>query len=133
MILLVHSNRLLSIILIFFCSLLFFAKNTSAHEELSKGEAVYVSIYSSVHTGPKSHPFLLAALLSIRNTDPKYTITIHLADYFNTKGKTAPMQRMGRPDEIAAVALFLVTESSSYITGEAINVGGGLPLMSVGI
>jgi NAD(P)-dependent dehydrogenase (short-subunit alcohol dehydrogenase family) len=53
--------------------------------------------------------------------------------YFVTKGKTTPMQRMGRPEEIAAVALFLVTESSSYITGEAISVAGGLPLISVGI
>jgi len=53
--------------------------------------------------------------------------------YFLTKGKTTPMQRMGRPEEIAAVALFLATESSSYITGETINVAGGLPLMSVGI
>jgi 3-oxoacyl-[acyl-carrier protein] reductase len=54
-------------------------------------------------------------------------------DYFMTKGKTTPMQRMGRPEEIAAVALFLVTEPSSYITGETINVAGGLPLMSLGI
>ena len=53
--------------------------------------------------------------------------------YFVTKGKTTPMQRMGEPEEIAAVALFLVTEPSSYITGELINVGGGLPLTSVGI
>jgi len=54
-------------------------------------------------------------------------------DYFATKGKTTPMQRMGKPEEIAAVALFLATEPSSYITGEAINVAGGLPLMSLGI
>lgn len=54
-------------------------------------------------------------------------------DYFVTKGKTAPMQRMGKPEEIANVALFLVTEQSSYITGESINVAGGLPLMSLGI
>jgi len=54
-------------------------------------------------------------------------------DYFVTKGKTTPMQRMGKPEEIAAVALFLVTEPSSYITGEAMNVAGGLPLMSLGI
>jgi NAD(P)-dependent dehydrogenase (short-subunit alcohol dehydrogenase family) len=53
--------------------------------------------------------------------------------YFITKGKTTPMKRMGKPEEIAAVALFLVTDSSSYITGEAINVAGGLPLMSLGI
>jgi len=54
-------------------------------------------------------------------------------DYFVTKGKTTPMQRMGKPEEIAAVALFLATEPSSYITGEAINVAGGLPLMNLGI
>jgi 3-oxoacyl-[acyl-carrier protein] reductase len=54
-------------------------------------------------------------------------------DYFITKGKTTPMQRMGRPEEIAEVALFLVTEPSSYITGETINVAGGLPLIALGI
>jgi NAD(P)-dependent dehydrogenase (short-subunit alcohol dehydrogenase family) len=53
--------------------------------------------------------------------------------YWVTKGKTTPMQRMGKPEEVAEVALFLVTESSSYITGELIKVGGGLPLMPVGI
>jgi 3-oxoacyl-[acyl-carrier protein] reductase len=53
--------------------------------------------------------------------------------YFATKGKTTPMQRMGKPEEIAAVALFLVTEPSSYITGQAINVAGGLPLTALGI
>jgi len=56
-----------------------------------------------------------------------------IEDYFVTKGKTTPMQRIGQPEEIASVALFLVTESSSYITGEVINVGGGLPLTSIGI
>ncbi len=39
-----------------------------------------------------------------------------------------PMQRMGMPSEVAGVALFLASELSSYVTGEAINVGGGLPL-----
>jgi len=53
--------------------------------------------------------------------------------YFAAKGKTTPMQRMGKPEEIAAVALFLATEPSSYITGEAINVAGGLPLTALGI
>ena len=81
------SNRLLTIIVIIICTFLFFADSTSAHEKLSKGETVYVSIYSDVYTGPKSRPFPLAASLSIRNTDPKHTITIHLADYFNTEGQ----------------------------------------------
>jgi NAD(P)-dependent dehydrogenase (short-subunit alcohol dehydrogenase family) len=39
-----------------------------------------------------------------------------------------PMGRMGTPAEVAGVALFLASELSSYVTGEAICVGGGLPL-----
>ena len=42
--------------------------------------------------------------------------------------KRVPMQRMGLPEEIAGVALFLASELSSYVTGESINAGGGLPL-----
>jgi 3-oxoacyl-[acyl-carrier protein] reductase len=36
------------------------------------------------------------------------------------------IQRLGTPDDIAAVVLFLAGPSGSYITGEVINVSGGL-------
>jgi 3-oxoacyl-[acyl-carrier protein] reductase len=48
--------------------------------------------------------------------------------FFKMLDAKVPMNRMGMPDEIAGVALFLASELSSYVTGEAINVGGGLPL-----
>ena len=41
-----------------------------------------------------------------------------------------PMYRIGRPEEIAKVALFLVSSDSSYITGTTIYVDGGLTLSS---
>lgn len=41
-------------------------------------------------------------------------------------GNKCPMQRPGQPDEVARVALFLASDASSYLTGQAIAVDGGL-------
>jgi NAD(P)-dependent dehydrogenase (short-subunit alcohol dehydrogenase family) len=37
-----------------------------------------------------------------------------------------PLNRLGIPDEVAAMIAFLVSEKASYVTGAAINVNGGL-------
>lgn len=41
-------------------------------------------------------------------------------------GQLNPLQRYGKPDEIASVALFLASAQSSYVNGQAIAVDGGL-------
>ena len=40
--------------------------------------------------------------------------------------KKHPMNRLGLPEEVAKVALFLASDDSSFITGEAIAVDGGI-------
>ena len=39
---------------------------------------------------------------------------------------TIPMQRLGQPEEVAAVVGFLASARASYITGETIQVNGGM-------
>jgi NAD(P)-dependent dehydrogenase (short-subunit alcohol dehydrogenase family) len=41
----------------------------------------------------------------------------------------SPLQRLGRPEEVARVALFLASDESSYVLGEEIVVDGGMSLL----
>ena len=40
--------------------------------------------------------------------------------------KTIPLKRPAQPNDIAGVAAFLVSEDADYITGQVINISGGL-------
>ncbi|MEM3807911.1 MAG: SDR family oxidoreductase, partial [Nitrososphaerota archaeon] len=42
-----------------------------------------------------------------------------------TSLRRIPLGRLGRPGEVAKVAVFLASEDSSYITGQVIVVDGG--------
>jgi hypothetical protein len=53
---------------------------------LSKGETVYVPVYSNVFAAPKEVAIHLANTLTIRNTDIHNSIQVTTADYYDTKG-----------------------------------------------
>ena len=44
------------------------------------------------------------------------------------KIRQIPLKRPGLAEEVAKVAVFLASEESSYVTGQTINVNGGLYL-----
>jgi 3-oxoacyl-[acyl-carrier protein] reductase len=78
--------------------------------------------------------------VTVNNILPGYTLTerveqlarsvsetegITVDDARNRWESQIPMKRLGRPDEFAALAAFLVSERASYITGSSIAVDGG--------
>jgi hypothetical protein len=81
-----HSNKLLISIFVFIMIYVSFPAEANSQVQFSDGEIVYVSIYSNVYSGPREKAFELAAMLSIRNTDPKYPITILKVDYYDNHG-----------------------------------------------
>ena len=64
------------------------------------------------------------------------TVNAIAPGYFNTEmteseqvkefTKKIPVRRMGKPEELAHLVSFLSSEKAAYITGEVINISGGL-------
>ena len=44
---------------------------------------------------------------------------------FDVLCEETPLERIGKPEEVAKTALFLASDDSSFITGQVINVDGG--------
>jgi 3-oxoacyl-[acyl-carrier protein] reductase/bacilysin biosynthesis oxidoreductase BacG len=49
-----------------------------------------------------------------------------LDELLRARASDIPLQRLGRPEEVASVVVFLASECSSYMTGTCITVDGGV-------
>jgi len=84
---------------------------------LSKGQTLYVPVYSHIYWGAKVRPFNLACTLSVRNTDTAATITVTSVDYYDTEGRKI-RAFLDRPLKLGPLA------TREFYIGEEDTVGG---------
>jgi len=84
---------------------------------LTKGQTVYVPIYSHIFFGDTTVPFNLTGTLSIRNTDMKHAIQILSATYYDSDGKPV-REYFSNPILLAPLA------STNCIVPESDSAGG---------
>lgn len=46
-------------------------------------------------------------------------------EYRRKKLASIPLGRLGKPEEVAALTVFLASDQAGFITGETININGG--------
>lgn len=70
--------------------------------------------------------------ITVNNVCPGRIKTQRIIDLYGDEASIAkaaqqiPMQRLGTPDEFAAMAVFLASAQASYVTGQTIVIDGGL-------
>lgn len=88
-----------------------------AQGELSRGETLYVPVYSHIYSGDRERPVYLAVTVSIRNTDPVRSIELTTVDYYDSDGQR--IQRyLDKPITLAPLA------STRYVIKESDKAGG---------
>jgi 3-oxoacyl-[acyl-carrier protein] reductase len=66
--------------------------------------------------------------ITINNIQPGPVETDMTAGMADEIRKRVPLDRLGRPDEIAALAAWLVGEAAGYMTGSSLTIDGGFVL-----
>ena len=112
-----QPNFIYFFLLIFLVGILAPVDLSAEDIKLSSGQTVYVSIYSHIYSGVKGRPFDLAAILSIRNTNPNNSITLRSVKYYDSDGKLLK-EYLSNPLQLNALV------STRYIITEGDKTGG---------
>jgi 3-oxoacyl-[acyl-carrier protein] reductase len=101
---------------------------STAGETGVRGQCNYAASKAGIIGASKS--------LAVEVAKRKITVNVVSPGFIDTKmleglnvkeiKKQIPMQRLGKPEEVANVVYFLASDDSSYVTGQVISVNGGI-------
>ncbi len=94
-----------------------------AHYAASKAAVIALSRVSALELGPLG--------ITVNSICPGYVLTemgaeTRTADDVAEWSGHSPLGRLGQPSDVAGVAAFLASRDAGYVTGQAINVCGGM-------
>ncbi len=109
-----------------------------AADHVNPGQTNYAASKGAINSFTRALAVELASRgVTVNAIAPGFIETDMSAAVRNKAGdmikKIVPMKRLGQPDDIAQLAVFLASSASSYITGQVIVVDGGLSLGAVAV
>jgi len=105
-----------------------------AADFVNQGQTNYAASKGAINSFTKALAVELAGRgITVNAIAPGFIETDMSAPLRNKAGdfiekKMIPMKRVGKPEDIARVAVFLASDDSAYMTGQVLTVDGGLSL-----
>ena len=95
----------------------------------NRGQTNYAAAKAGLHGATKALALELASRgITVNAIAPGLIAGGNTETVFNTDAiqRLVPMKRAGTPEEVAALTGFLASESAAYLTGQIINLNGGI-------
>lgn len=95
----------------------------------NRGQANYAAAKAGLHGATRTLCLELASRgITVNTVAPGIIASPATADLFpkDTLARMVPMQRAGTPEEVADLVGFLASEKAGYISGQLLNINGGM-------